>query len=164
MVFFALAVTPPGRYVSQNGLRVRPAINRQAESALRKHGPGPDRFPRLGCGVQMRFVISRHQKDKPPIRYPYLRRTQDVPGRMQAHLNFANGDLLSPGQGLDRNFSQAASQEGRAGFATQVGLTAPAGMIAMGMRNDGSRYGPYRINIKVSCWHVEALFGGAYER
>ena len=73
-----------------------------------------------------------------------------MPGRVQADGGRADAQGLAVRQGLQLDAPQPGAQHPLARCAAQISGVAATGMVGMGVRDDGARYGPPGVDVEIA--------------
>src|SRR5688500_260856 len=115
----------------------------------------------FACGIGFEFVVAAYHPYLAVMLDADLRRTEDMPRRMQTDTDFTDLHRLAERKRLDMRALRDAITSNR--FACgrhQITFASCAKMIGMAMSNNGTANGDIRINIKITERAVKT-FGGA---
>ena len=109
--------------------------------------------------VALELVVARRDPGLAVQRHPNLRRAQHVARGMKRNLDPVAGQDFAVSRSLDRDVAEALAQNrGRVAMA-DVDFRAEAGVVGMGMGDDGARNRPPGIDVKVARGAIEAAVG-----
>ncbi len=126
-----------------------PTINGQREGRFRDERVTAQRFEGRAGRIGRQFVIAGDHPHFAAAFDANLRRTEDVPGRMQRDSHIVHRDAFAIFEGLNRTLiTDARPQQRRASARGQITLRPCAGMIGMGVSDYGARDGTPRVDMK----------------
>lgn len=149
--------SPPGVDLVEDDLLGLPAVNGEAESALGDEGVAGDGLEGMASGVGPGLVVAGDDPDLATMLDPDLSRTEDVAGWMKRDPDTVAFDGLAEGDGGDGGVvAEPGAEDEQAGLGGEVGTRAPAGVIGVGVGDDGVIDGLPGVDVKVADLAVEA--------
>src|SRR5579863_1397006 len=150
-------VAPPAVDFGEN-LRLRPpTINRQAESRFRDETIATHRLEGLACPIRLKLVVARRDPDLAPIFDAYLRRPQNMSGRMERDFHAVPFDRFPVANGFNPNFAESPTQDWRAVVVAKIDGAAEARVIGMAVGDDRPFDGAPRIDKKIAGRAIKPL-------
>jgi hypothetical protein len=111
-------------------------------------------------GVGLQLIIARDCPDFATMLQAHLRRPQDVAGGMERNTDSIERHGLAIGEGFNGGVvTEAGAEQALAGLRGQVLLRSGAGVIGMGVGDDGAVHGSPGVDVEVAGGAVDAILG-----
>ena len=136
---------------------VGPAVDRKGKGRLRQETVASQRYERGAGRIRLPLVVAGHDPATAVHLDAYLRRAQDVPGRMQRHACPPQDELLAVAVRIDGAFAEPPAQQLEPIGGRVAAAVARARMVAVCVREHGRADRLQRIDEEVAGRAVQPL-------
>lgn len=145
------------------GLRP-PVVDRQPEGGFGDEGIASHRLERRAGAVRLDLVVAGHDPHFAAVFQPHLRGAQHVTRRVEAQPDAVVDDGFAVRQRLQGDIgTQARAQHAGPRGGSEVVLVPDAGVVTVGVRDDGAVNRPPWVNVEVACRAIQAA-GRGYDQ
>ena len=141
---------PPGIDLGEHRLLGLPAVDRQAERGFGDEAIAADRLEGIAGRVRLDPVVARDDPHAPGMLDAHLGRSEDMPGRVERNGDPPVHHALAPAHPLHLDVAQARPQHAHRSGRREVMAMAGAGVVCVGMGDDGAIHGAPGVDVEVA--------------